>query len=72
MKIRNYEYGCENKLYWIAFYKNRNELEEKTGLIKTVKGTVENFQPNGQTAIRDENGDFWLIESKLISTMIPV
>lgn len=60
-------YGCEDKPYYISFY---TDILEKMSS-KTVIGIIDNFQPQGQTAIRDRNNDLWLIDSKLIKIMRP-
>jgi cytochrome oxidase Cu insertion factor (SCO1/SenC/PrrC family) len=66
-----YEYGCENKRYTIIFYRNMTEKEDKYGNTYKVIGIVKNFNPMGQTAINDDSGDLWLIDSRLISVMKP-
>lgn len=70
--VARYSYGCEGKEYYISFYNDTLEKEERCGCIKQVYGVIENFNPNKQTAIRDTDGDLWLIESKLIAVMRPM
>lgn len=61
-------YGCEDKPYFVEFYV---DTYDKMNGSKRLYGVIDNFQPQGQTAIRDENNDLWLIDSKLIKIMRP-
>ena len=65
-------YGIEGKKYMINFYPDLLEKQERCGKARRVIGIMENFNPSGQTAIRDENDDLWLVDSRLIAVMIPV
>lgn len=69
--VTPYDYGCENKRYTITFYRNMTEQEDKHGSIHKVTGIIANFNPMKQTAIKDDNGDLWVIDSRLISVMKP-
>jgi hypothetical protein len=68
----NHMYGCENKKYYVSFYINSGEREERFGCSKSVLGVIEHFAPNNKTVIKDKNGDMWLVESKLIEVMRPM
>jgi len=65
-------YGIEGRKYLVRFYPDMFERQERCGNTRKVIGIIENFNPSGQTAIRDENEDLWLIDSRLIAVMNPV
>lgn len=69
---KRYDYGCEGKEYYVGYYPNNNERQEKYGFINKVYGTIENFNPCTQTAIKNSKGELILIDSKLIAIMRPM
>lgn len=67
-----YEYGCEGKKYHIEYYSNHLERQECYGASCKVEGTIENFNPAAQTAIKNNKGELILIDSRLIAVMRPM
>lgn len=65
-------YGIEGRKYLVRFYPDMLEKQERCGNTRKVIGIIENFNPSGQTAIRDNNDDLWLIDSRLIAVMNPI
>lgn len=70
--IKDLGYRSEDKRYEIQFYHNQYERQERYGCTRKVIGIIENFNPMGQTAIRDDNDDLWFFDSRLIAVMKPI
>ena len=60
-------YVCVNEKYVLTYYR---DLERVT--VAKVFGVIQNFNPSGQTAIKDKNGMLWLIETNRITEMRPM